>query len=448
MDKFLDIKNALTSTAERLGIEKYEIYYQSSSDISTETLKDELSSFSCGTSAGICFRCIVDGKMGYASTELMDVDEMEQLVLRASQNARYIDSDEQADIFAGSDKYGTKTAEYLPLPDVALMKSKALEIQAKNYEQSEYVTDGTQSVVMAYETETRLINSEGLDLVNKASMAAAFSEIIINKNGEPSESFDAADFYDENKLQCISAQAHETALSKLGAGSVETGTYDIVISGKQMRSILAAFWSIFSAQSVRLGTSLLKNKIDTVIANECVTISDDPFDPNCHVQTTFDAEGMAVYKKNLVEHGVLKTFLYNMSEATRAGVTSTANAYKSGYADTIGIRPYRFAIDPGENSLEELFEIVKNGLYVTEIKGLHAGANETTGDFSIESAGFVIENGKKGRPVKSFTIAGNFYDLLKNITHIENKIEYGISGGLNVFASPSILVRNISVAGK
>ena len=199
MDKFLDIKNALTSTAERLGIEKYEIYYQSSSDISTETLKDELSSFSCGTSAGICFRCIVDGKMGYASTELMDVDEMEQLVLRASQNARYIDSDEQADIFAGSDKYGTKTAEYLPLPDVALMKSKALEIQAKNYEQSEYVTDGTQSVVMAYETETRLINSEGLDLVNKASMAAAFSEIIINKNGEPSESFDAADFYDENK---------------------------------------------------------------------------------------------------------------------------------------------------------------------------------------------------------------------------------------------------------
>lgn len=448
MNNFSDIKNALKDAAKRLDIEKYEIYYQSSSDISTETLKNELSNFACGNSAGICFRCIIDGKMGYASTELMDVDEMEQLVLRASQNARYIDSDEQAFIFSGSNSYGTKTSEYASLPDVSLMKSKALEIQAKNYEQSEYVTDGTQSAVMAYETETRIVNSEGLDLANKASMAAAYSAIIINKDGEPSESFEIANLNDETNIQSLSSKAHEEALSKLGAGSVETGTYDIVISGKQMRSILSAFWSIFSAQSVRLGMSLLKNKMDTVIASDCVTISDDPFDPECPIQTTFDAEGMAVYKKNIVEKGILKTFLYNMSEAARAGVQSTANAYKASYADTIGIRPYRFAIEPGNNSLDELFEITQNGLYVTEIKGLHAGANEATGDFSIESAGFVIENGKKGRPVKSFTIAGNFYDLLKNITHIENKIEYGLSGGLNVFASPSILVRNISVAGK
>ena len=40
------------------------------------------------------------------------------------------------------------------------------------------------------------------------------------------------------------------------------------------------------------------------------------------------------------------------------------------------------------------------------MKGFHAGANAVTGDFSIESAGFMIEDGKKGRPVKSFTVAG------------------------------------------
>ena len=89
-----------------------------------------------------------------------------------------------------------------------------------------------------------------------------------------------------------------------------------------------------------------------------------------------------------------------------------------------------------------------NGLYITEVKGLHAGANETTGDFSVESAGFEIKDGRKGRSVKSFTIAGNFYTLLKSITHVGNKTEYGISGGYTVYASPAVLIRNISAAGK
>ena len=193
---------------------------------------------------------------------------------------------------------------------------------------------------------------------------------------------------------------------------------------------------------------MLANKVGEKVASECVTISDDPFDPACPVQTTFDAEGVAVYKKNVIENGVLKTFLYNLTEAGRANVESTANAYKAGYADTVGIRPYRFAIEPGEHSLNDLFGIVGNGLYITETKGLHAGTNAATGDFSIESAGFVIENGKQGRPVKSFTIAGNFYDLLKNISNIGNEMDHGLPSGLNVFASPAVLVQNISVAGK
>ena len=145
---------------------------------------------------------------------------------------------------------------------------------------------------------------------------------------------------------------------------------------------------------------------------------------------------------------MLKTLLYNLSEATKAGCSSTGNAFKGSYADTVGTRPYRLGIEPGTLDREALFGKVGNGIFVTEIKGLHAGANPNTGDFSVESAGFMIENGKKGRPVKSFTIAGNFYELLHGITDIGNKVDYGIPAGLNVFACPDVLVRNISVAGK
>ena len=57
-----------------------------------------------------------------------------------------------------------------------------------------------------------------------------------------------------------------------------------------------------------------------------------------------------------------------------------------------------FAIMAGEVDLDTLFSMAGEGIYITECKGFHAGANAVTGDFSIESAGFMIENGKKTAP--------------------------------------------------
>ena len=79
--------------------------------------------------------------------------------------------------------------------------------------------------------------------------------------------------------------------------------------------------------------------------------------------------------------------------------------------------------------------------------GLHAGVNAITGDFSIEASGFMIENGKKGRPVKTFTIAGNFFTLLKNIEAVADTVKIGM-GGFTAFGAPSVLVSSISVAGE
>ena len=90
---------------------------------------------------------------------------------------------------------------------------------------------------------------------------------------------------------------------------------------------------------------------------------------------------------------------------------------------------------------------VEKGIYITELKGLHAGANAVTGDFSIESAGFLIENGKLGRAVKSFTVAGNFFEMLRSIEDISSNVDFSF-GSLTSFGSPDALVRNMSVAGK
>ena len=84
-------------------------------------------------------------------------------------------------------------------------------------------------------------------------------------------------------------------------------------------------------------------------------------------------------------------------------------------------------------------------MYIHSLDGLHAGANAISGDFSLQSAGFRIENGRKTDRVKSFTVAGNFYSLLENIRAVADNLEFP---GMGRVGSPSVLVDGLSVAGK
>jgi PmbA protein len=163
----------------------------------------------------------------------------------------------------------------------------------------------------------------------------------------------------------------------------------------------------------------------------------------CPVQTSFDDEGVATYKKNVVENGVLNTLLYDLTTAIKTGKQTTANGRRGG-----NIAPYNFGICAGDNTQDELFSKAADGIYVTGMKGLHAGANSITGDFSVESEGFIIKDGKKAGPIKSFTVAGNFFELIKNIDSLGNEVKWGIPTGFTVFGSPDVLVMDMSVAGK
>lgn len=162
----------------------------------------------------------------------------------------------------------------------------------------------------------------------------------------------------------------------------------------------------------------------------------------------FDAEGSPTHKKNIVENGVFQTLLYNLKTAAVAGKKTTGNASKAGYNAAVGIRPFTMYLAGGEISEEELLKQAGNGVYITDLSGLHAGANPISGDFSLQSAGFMIEDGKKTAYVKSFTVAGNFYDLLKNVRCVASNVKLPRAMGSTAFGAPSVLVDGLSVAGK
>ncbi len=440
---FKEIKQIIKNACEKYGVNEYEMTYSIGENISAETLKDEISAFSSGESASLSFRCIVDGHMGYASTSFFDADEIEDLVIRASDNARAIENEDVVVIFKGSESYGKITAPEPEVADAAELKNKALELQRKTYATDSSVVDGTQSIAMSFRDEIYLYNSHGLELSNKVGMTGCYVAAVVNKDGESRDNFEFAESIHGEKFDELPAKAVNGALEKIGAEEIATGKYNIVIDGTQMRSLLSAFSPSFSAKNAILGMSLLAGKEGEKIASDIVSITDDAMREGCPVQTPFDEEGVATYKKNVVENGVLKTLLYDLTTAIKTGKQTTANGRRGG-----NIAPYNFAISAGENTLDELFVKAEDGIYVTGVKGLHAGANAITGDFSVESEGFLIKNGKKAGPIKSFTVAGNFFELLKSIDSLSNEVKWGIPGGFTVFGSPDVLIRDMSVAGK
>lgn len=447
---FEKMKKALIQVAQREGLEQYEIYYQQREKISVKVLNDEISSFQFNVTGGICFRCIVNGKMGYASGELMEETAMEELVLKAIRNARCIDSEDEVFIFPGSPAYA-KLPEHKasPIDDLpARMREVALQLQRMAYLEDDKVSAGTETSVSSLVVKNRLSNSAGLNLSKCASVNIAFSIPVVRDGEESCSNCEFKEGLCLEDLEDLPKKAVRGALDKLGAKSIESGTYNVVFDGQAFQNFLDSFSSVFSAWEAQHGKSLMAGKEGELVAAPCVTLTDDPMREGASFQTNFDGEGVATSRRNIIENGVLKTLLYDLMTAKKAGVESTGNGQKYGYASSISIAPYNFSINPGEFTQEELFAAAGEGIYITECVGFNSGVNSVSGDFSIRGSGFMIRNGKRAEPVKSFTVAGNFFDLLKHIERLGNEVKWEAPLGYTVFGSPDVLVRNLSVAGK
>ena len=443
------LKAAIEDEAKLCGLNEYEIYYMSSEELSVDTLNREPNSFSAGNSGGICLRVLYDGKIGYASSELMEEGEMRSLVSRAKENAIATEKPDTVGIYKGSESYAElKNANY-QLKSAAELKNVCREMADELYGASDKVAPGTATYGITAGFEIHLSNSHGLDLETKCGINLVQAMAVICDDGKYENNYDAKELKDgEIDLSSMAKDIVEKAILKANAGLVESGKYNVVLSGKQMRTLLSVYSSVFSAKMAQMGMSLLKGKEGEKIAADIVTITDDPMREGVSIQTNFDAEGVSAYRKSVVEAGVLKTLLHNRETAAIQGVESTGNASKGSYASPVAISPYAFCLEAGDKSEDELFAMAKDGIYITELKGLHAGANSITGDFSLEAAGFKITDGKLCEAVKSFTVAGNFFELLKSIVALSDKVEVAITGGFTTFGAPAVLLHDMSIAGK
>lgn len=445
---YQEFKNAVIAASGKHQVADYELYYTESESVSVDTYKEEVSEYSTETGAGACYRCILGGKAGYASTENFTEEEAESLVLRALENAGSIESEAKSFLHEKGDEYAVLPEIDEKLPTGAELTEAALRLQREVYAADERVADGTQSYTGSYRQSYALYNSRGLDLEDRSACSICMAVALVSDGDEMYNGFEQKDGRLEDfDLKEVAAKAVEDAISTIGAESVPSGKYNIVFTGKAFAQLLSTYSSVFSAEAAQKGMSLLKGKEGEKIAAETVTIVDDPMHAESPVKRTFDGEGVATYKKNVIESGTLKTLLHNLSTAARAGVKSTGNGQKASYASNVGVGPFTLYLQPSEGKEEDFLALAENGICIKGVSGLHAGANAITGDFSLLAEGYRFEGGKKTVPVKNITVSGNFFTLLKEIERVGSDMKY-IRTMSGKCGAPSVLVRDMTIAGQ
>jgi len=239
---------------------------------------------------------------------------------------------------------------------------------------------------------------------------------------------------DAQKLETATAigkKAAERTLSRLGSRSLSTRIAPVMYSAEMAGSLLGALMGAISGSSLYRKASFLLDRLETGICPDFIRIHERPHLKGALGSSFFDSEGVATQTHDIVNHGILKSYLLSSYSARKLGMQSTGNAG--------GVR--NLTLDSGKDDFFALLKRLDTGLLVTELMG--QGVNRLTGDYSRGAAGFWVENGQIQYPVEEITIAGNLKEMLQNIVAVGNDVDY--RGNTH---TGSILIEKMSIAGK
>ncbi len=441
---FDEFKDKAFAAALDGGCEAAEAFFVESERFTVRILEQEVDSYSVSRSGGFGLRVKLGGRDGYAYTELLD--EPEALAARAADNARVIESSDDHPMQTRCEYPEIKRPEN-PVAELDERGKIALarELERRCMEADPRVKRVSTDLFSSYSTTVRICNTLGLEAQSSEKGCYCYVSPVMEDNGELHSGFAFRFGADCADTASCAAEAVREGAAQFGAQPVEAGSYRILFRHDAAGDLLDTFASIFSAEKAQKGLSPVGNRLGELIAAEKLTVVDDPL--YHEFPRAFDDEGTPSEKTVVVENGRLKSLLHNLKTAKKAGVRSTSNAGRASAASPVDVAPSNLYIVPGKKSFDELVEQLGDGLVVTEVSGLHSGANAVTGDFSLIARGYLVESGRPVRPVERITVAGSFLTLMRELEELGSDLRFGIPSG-GCIGSPSLLIKGLMVSGK
>jgi PmbA protein len=322
----------------------------------------------------------------------------------------------------------------------------AVEIErvARSHEGVSQVED---TVYADVDGSVAIANSRGFSASYEASSAWAYASAFAGEGADLMTGLGVGLGREPAELdpQAIGHEAARRALALVGARQVESRRCPVVLDAFVAASFIGFIGGMLSADAVQRGRSLFADREGDEIASQAVRLVDDGTDPEGPDSAPFDGEGSARRRTQLIEDGRLLTFLFDARTARKAERSTTASASRGSYRAPPNVGTANLLLEPGDGDLEELVRRAGDGLYVTDVAGLHSGVNPVSGTFSVGATGRLIEGGELGRPVREMTIASDLVTMLRSVQAVGSRTRWVPFGG-SVKAAP-VLIGEMAVSG-
>ncbi len=434
----------LVNKCIKKGADAAEVYCEASRNLSIRIRNLEMETVQQAESHGVGVRVMVKGRMAFSSCNDLSEASLEETLSSAVQFAASTTPDENNVL---PDDEGITEVDGLYDPQTSQVPHETKIDLAKETEKlamnDSRITKSGGARYSEGEGQVFIANSNGLSKNYKASSCSFGVSVVAEKGDQKSpggESCSRRFYSDLKKPSEIAEKAIQEAVKMLDPQMVKTQRAAVIFDSDVARSILGGILSAINGERVLQGASFLREKLNTQISSELITIIDDGTLPKGLGSKWFDGEGVPSQKRIIVDKGVLKSFMYNTIAAKRAGVKSTGNASRGGFRSLPGIGAHNFYMVKGDISPDEIIKATKKGLLLKGITGY--GINPVNGNFSGGASGFWIENGKMAFPVKGLTIAGKAEEMLQSIDMVGTDLDLNRS-----FTAPTFRIPDMQIGG-
>ncbi len=441
----LNLAESACKNAKLAGAGEAEAYLSYNREFSAEVREGQTETIKVALDRGLGLRVVKNGKVGFAYTSDLEKASLKNIADQAIANARETAADPYRIFPSPSPLYPE-----LELYDSAVVKTpvetkidlaKAMEEAARAFDPRVKIIES--SNYQDIEACVLLVNSKGIKNSYRATYCGVNLSLVAGE-GEDQQTGFAMDYrlrFDDLDAEKIGREAAFRAVRMLGAKPVSTRETTVLFDPYVAAGFLDLLGPALTAEAVQKGRSLFMGKVNQPVAALTVNIIDDGIMPGGIASAPFDGEGVQMSRKTLIEEGILKGYLHNTYTAAKENGASTGNCMRSSYKSAPDVGTTNFFIQPGVYTPDELINSTGNGIYITEVIGMHT-ANPISGDFSVGAAGILIENGQLTKPVRGIAIAGNIQEVFQQIDGIgSDLIFFGGQG------SPTLRIARMVVSG-
>jgi PmbA protein len=429
-----------------------EAYLEDSTGFQVRIFEGEVESLTEAGGRGLGLRTWIDGRVGYAYGVDLSEAGIGELATAAVEAARVVDSDEFA---AAPDPAGEpQPIEGLADPEAAewsterkVELAKAVERAAR--EADERVAAVETTVFVDERATVALASSRGVAGFYEATSCYAYLQAIAESGADRQTGLGFGMGRSPAALdaEAIGREAAERSTSLLGASKPPSRSCPVVLDETVAASFVGFIGGVLSADAVQRGRSPFAGRLGEQVGSQALSIADDGADPAGLNSSPFDGEGTPTGRTAMIEAGVLAAYLHDSYTARREGgdTRSTANAARAGYRSPPSVSPSNLIVAAGELDFEALLAAAGEGMYVTDVAGLHSGVNPVSGSFSVGATGRTISGGQLGEPADGFTIASDLEAMLAAVTAAGSARRWVPFGGSVL--TPALLIGEMTVSG-